>query len=216
VYLRKNRGAMRAGADALGLLGRIIHVVMYARAVDDAAAQLQNLRRVGWQDLALAAVTLILAVVVTQIHPPLALPLLLGGVTVGGLGIQALWRRWDIVERLSGERDAYVIAEVLAFASREATMERRHGYAESIRSVLEQPESDFDARSSAARQELDALASELDDGGLELDPACAVACARLLRVAQSPLLLTPAQPPEELCTRIRQIRFGFHPRRLAA
>jgi hypothetical protein len=190
---------------------------MYARAVDDAAAQLQNLRRVSWQDLALAAVTLILAVVVTQIHPPLALPLLLGGVTVGGLGIRALWRRWDIVERLSGERDAYVIAEVLAFASREATMERRHGYAESIRRLLEQPEWDFDPRSSAAREELEALASELDDGELELDPACAVACARLLReVAQSPLLLTPAQPPAELCSRIRQIRFGFHPRRLAA
>jgi len=110
-----------------------------------------------------------------------------------------------------------VIAEVLAFASREATMERRHGYAESIRTVLEQPEWDLDARSSAAREELEALASELDDGKLELDPACAVACARLLRaVAQSPLLLTPAHPPAELCTRIRQIRFGFHPRRLAA
>ena len=187
---------------------------MYARAVDDAAAQLQNLRRVSWQDLALAAVALILAVVVTQIHPPLAMPLLLGGVTVGGLGIRALWRRWDIVERLSGERDAYVIAEVLAFASREATMERRHGNAESIRRLLEQPEWDFDARSS---EELEALASELDNGELELDPACAVACARLLReVAQSPLLLTPAQPPAELCSRIRQIRFGFHPRPLAA
>ena len=38
----------------------------------------------------------------------------------------------------------------------------------------------YEARVLAAAEELEALASELDDEELELDPACAVACMRLL------------------------------------
>jgi hypothetical protein len=80
---------------------------MYARAVDDP-------RREEWEGLGLAALALALAVAGTQVRPSLAVPLFLGAVAAGTLGVQALWRRWDPVVRLDGENDAYMISE-LAF-----------------------------------------------------------------------------------------------------
>jgi hypothetical protein len=47
--------------------------------------------------------------------------------------VRAVWRRWDLVDRLTGERDAYVISEVLAYASREATMETEQSSTTSFR-----------------------------------------------------------------------------------
>lgn len=189
---------------------------MYARAVDEAAARLRELRHEEREDLGLAAVALLLAVAATQIGPVLAMPLFLGGLTVGAFGVRALWRRWDLVDRLAGERDAYVISEILAYASREATMERRHTFAAMVRSRLRQPGLALQPRVDDAAEELEALASELGDGELTLDPAGAVACMRLLSdLAESPLL-NPELPAEELRSRVHQIRSGFEPRRLAA
>lgn len=186
---------------------------MYARTVDDAATRLRELRHEEWEQLGLGALALGLAIASTQVRPGLALPLFLGGLAVGVLGVRALWRHWDLVDRLSGERDAYVIPEVLAYASREATMERRHGFSALIRSRLSEP---IEARISAAAEELESLACELDDSELALDPASAVACMRLLNdVTESPLL-NPALPPEQLRSRIQQIRAGFTSSRRAA
>ena len=36
------------------------------------------------------------------VRPSLALPLMLGGFVVGALGVRALWRRWDLVDRSPG------------------------------------------------------------------------------------------------------------------
>ena len=182
---------------------------IYARAVDDASARLQELRQEEWQELALAAFALGLALVAAQTRPALAMPLFIGGVVLGARGMTALWRRWDLVDRLAAERDAHAIAEVRAYASREATMERRHSFAAVIRDALTQPHPAVEARTSSLAEELSALVCELDDSSLGLDPACAVACARLVSdPAQSPLL-NPALPPEELRSRVHQIRSGF-------
>ena len=102
---------------------------MYARAVDDAADRLRELRREEWGDFGLAALALGLAVVGSQARPALAMPLFLAGLTVAGLGVRALWREWDLLDRLAGERHAYVIPQVLAYAAREATTERRRTFA---------------------------------------------------------------------------------------
>lgn len=121
--------------------------------------------------------------------------------------------RWDLLERLSGERDAYAISEVLVFASREATMERRHSFAAFIRGRLRAP---VEGRVIAAAEEFEALASELDDGELALDPACAVAYMRLLSdLAESPLL-NPALPPEACARASARSGSASDPRRLAA
>jgi hypothetical protein len=188
-----------------------VRLAMYARAVDDAATRLHELRREEREDLALAALALGLALVATQVRASLALPLFLGGLTVGFLGMRALLRRWELIERLAGDRDAYVLPEVIEFASREAMMERRQVFAATVRGWLMDPGPGLEARRGAAADELEALASELEDGELELDPVCAVGCARLLSdVAGSPLL-NSAVPPDLLRSRARQIRAGFRP-----
>lgn len=153
--------------------------VMYARAVDDAAARLRELRHEEWEDLGLAALALGLAVAATELRLSLALPLFLGGLAVGFFGVRARWHRWDLVERLAEDRDAHVLPEVLEHASREATMERRQTFAALIRGRL-RPGSGLGSRLSAAADELEPLASELEDRRLVLEPVSAVACARLL------------------------------------
>ena len=192
-----------------------VRLTMYARAVDDASARLRGLRQEEWADFGLAALTIGLALGATQIRPAFAVPLLLGGMWIGAVGVRALWRGWDLVDRLAGERDAYVIPEVLAYAAREATRERRQSFAALIRSRLREPGPAVKARVHAAASDLEALASELDDEQLELDPACAVACMRLLSDLAASPLLNPALPPDELRSRVHQIRSGFNDPRLA-
>ena len=131
---------------------------MYARAVDDASSRLRELRDEEFEDLGLAALALGLALGATQVRPVFAMPLFLGGVVIGARGVRALWRRWDLVERLAGERDAYVIPEVRAFAAREATLDRRHTYAALIRGELQQTELAYGDRVMLAAEELEALA----------------------------------------------------------
>ena len=68
----------------------------------------------------------------------------------------------------------------------------------------------------AAFDDLAALASELDDDELAFDPAAAMACTRLLADPYDSPLLDASRPPEELRSRVQQIRSGFGPRRRAA
>lgn len=182
---------------------------MYARAVDQADARLRELRQEERVELALAAGALAASLISTEVLPELTAPLFIGGLVVGLLGLRTLWRRWDLLERLSGERDAHVISEVRALAVREATMERRECFASLIRIKVREAELRSDARVLVVADELEALASELENPELALEAAAGVACARLLSdVARSPLL-NPALPAEDLRSRVRQIRSGL-------
>lgn len=185
---------------------------MYARAVDQADARLRELRQEARGELAVAAAALAASVVATEVFPALAAPLFIGGLFVGIRGARAMWRRWDLVERLSADRDAHIISEVQAFASREATMERRQSFAALVRNRLREAREVADARVLAVAEELEALVSELEDEDLTLEPAAAVACMRLLSdMAESPLL-NQALPAEDLRSRVCQIRSGFRRR----
>ena len=189
---------------------------MYARAVDDAATRLRELRQEEWGDLALGGLALALALAATQVRPSLALPLFIGGVVVGAFGVRALYRRWDLVERLLSERDAYVIPEVLGHATRMATSDSRRRLAASIRTTLTQPGILIESRVDAAADELEALASELGDDTLELDPVCAAACLRLVSDYSESPLLNHSASAGELRTAVLRIRSGFTARRAAA
>lgn len=179
---------------------------MYARAVDQADARLRDLRLEERGTLGLAGAALAASLAATEVSPALVAPLFIGGLVVGALGARAMWHRWDLLERLSGERDAHVIAEVLAFASREATLDRRRSFAALIRSRLRET---WDPRVLAVAPELEALAVELEDADLTLDPASAVACMRLLSdVSRSPLF-NRELPTEDLRSRVLHIRSGF-------
>jgi len=181
---------------------------MYARAVDDAAAGLRELRHQEREAFGLGLAALALAVLAAGLHHVLAVPLFLGGLTVGASGIRALWRRWDLVDRLSAEPDAYSIPEILECASREATAERRRGHAALIRRTLKN-RSACDARVVQVAGELDALARELEDRELRLEPACAVACRRLVSEPGESPLFDERVPAEDLRACIHRIRLGF-------
>jgi hypothetical protein len=185
--------------------------VMYARALDEASARLVELRHDQWGDFGLAGAALALALVASVLHPAFALPLFLGAVVVGALGMRALWHRWDLLERLAGEPHSYVIPEVIAYARRETTMERRHNLAARLRTLLAEPRAECAPRTLSISDDLEALASELDDDTLALDPASAVACTRLLGDPADSPLLNPSLPPEGLRSRISLIRSGFRP-----
>jgi hypothetical protein len=99
---------------------------------------------------------------------------------------------------------------VREYALRETTMERLRSLAACVRRALHESTIAREERVLPAAEELDALASELEDEELVLEPASAVACARLFSDATvSPLL--NASPTEELRSRIAQIRAGFAP-----
>ena len=179
---------------------------MYARAVDDAGSRLRELRREEWGDLALGAVAVAAALVATQVRPGFAVPLFLGGVFVGARGLVAAWRRWEIVDGLAGEPDAYVIDEIHLHALRETTLERRRLFATYVRSALRL---EAHERLRAVAPELEALAAELEDDGLLLDPACAVACARLVGDPNRSALLDRYAAPADVSSQVRHIRSGF-------
>jgi hypothetical protein len=181
---------------------------VYAWELEETDTRLRGLRHEEREDTGLAAVTFAAALVLSWLFPALALPLLVGALAVALLALRAFWRHWELVDRLLLERDAYRIREVRERAQRSSTIENRHSLARSIRSVLKEPGYASSAVRAAAG-ELQALARDLDDPGLALDPACAVACERLLTDGGTSPLLNVALPADDTWARVRQIRAGF-------
>jgi hypothetical protein len=182
---------------------------MYARAVEEAASRLRQLRCEALGDVVLSALALGLVVPATQLWPALAFPLFAGGIGGVVLAVRAFSRRWALIERLTRERDAYVIREVRARAAKAASRESRCTLAASIRSMEREPGLALADRVAACAGELEALASELECPELILDPACAVQCIHLLTDGAGSPLLNPALPADDACARVRQIRAGF-------
>jgi hypothetical protein len=179
---------------------------MYARAVDDAAVQLRSLRTQQWEDFALAGMSFAVALAATRLEPALVMPFFVGALFATARGMHAVIRHFELLDALTGEPEAYVIAEVRARAFREATLERRRTLASYLRAWAS------DERLSAVADELRLLVAELENEQLELSAVCAVECARLLSGGQSSPLFDPARPVEEVRARVRHIRAGFTPR----
>lgn len=156
---------------------------MHARAVIEAESRLAELRRDEWQQLGLGALALGASLAITAAYEPLVAPLFFGGMALWLLGIRSLWRRWDLVDRLADDRDAYVISAVRAYAARDARMDRRHTNAASLRCWA------AEADLTEVVGDLEQLARDLEDADLALSPACAIVCRRLLTdPVVSPLL----------------------------
>ena len=190
---------------------------MYARAVDDAAAHLRELRHEEWAGFALAALAIGLSLAATQVRPALALPLFLGGVVVGILGTRAFWRRWALLDQLADERDAYVIPDVVAYASRETTMDRRRDLR--CRSFAPPCES-LESAASSVYEPPRAISTHLPwSSRTRSSHSTPHAPWRALRLLSDPALsplINPVLPPEDLRSRVFQIRAGFSRRRRAA
>jgi hypothetical protein len=152
-------------------------------ALIEAETRLAELRRDELQQLGLGALALGASLAMTAAYEPLVGPLFVGGMAMWLLGIRSLWRHWDLVDRLADDRDAYVISAVRAYAARDARMDRRHANAASLRFWASQPDVTEDVG------ELEQLARDLDDADLDLSPASAIVCRRLLTdPTVSPLL----------------------------
>ena len=184
---------------------------MYAWELEETQTRLRVLRQAEWDDAALAALAFGSALAASELLPAFAFPLTVGALAAAFLALRAFWRHWELVDRLLLERDAYQIREVRRRAERSAAMVNRQLLATSIRSLLKEPGYASPERVRAAADELQALAAELDDPELSLDPACAVACDRLLMDGTSPLF-NPALPADDTGARLRQIRAGFERR----
>ena len=185
---------------------------MYARAIDEAETRLLELRHEERYQLGLSALALAASLAMTTIYAPVVLPLFVAGLAVGMLGMRTFWQRWDIVDRLADERDAYVIPEVLSYAERDVCMERRSNSAALVRSWLCTAAVAGNSPILAQAEELEALACELEDRDLELDPACAVACRRFLTDGTVSPLFDDAARREDIESWIVRIRDGFRPR----
>ena len=104
-----------------------------------------------------------------------------------------------------------MIPDVLAYASRETTMDRRRTFAAFIRGIVREPGIGCEQRVQLAADDLEALASELEDEALSLEPAAAAACLRLLTDPALSPLINPVLPPEDLRSRVFQIRGELSP-----
>jgi hypothetical protein len=185
---------------------------MVARDVDQAATRLRAFQVGAWEHFGLAALAFALALAATRLLPDLGVPLLIGGIVSLGLGVRDEVRRWELIDNLILDRDAYRIQVVRDRAAQAATMKSRHALASSARILLSRPELVAVGRVSVLADELTTLAARLDDEQLELDPAAAIACERLLGdVIESPLR-NPSLPLEDARARIVQVLAGFRPR----
>ena len=178
---------------------------MHARAVEDFERRLGELHRDELQEFGLGGAALAASFAAATLCPPLVIPLFVGGIAVAGLGIRASWRHWDLLDQLADDRDAYTIPTVRDYAAREARIERRAYYAALIRSWTRIPQPWV----AEVTDELDDLAHDLEDEALDLDPAAAVACRRLLTEPTHSPLFGDAHGAEDAHLRIAQIRAGF-------
>ena len=186
---------------------------MTVQTLKESEHRLRELRQDEWADLVLAALAMGLALAASFVHPPLALPLFVGALASSVLAGRAFFRRSELFDRLLLDRDAYAIPEVRRRAEELASPENRRALAHALRSRLTPaPGCSTSPRVALVADELRALAGELDDETLSLDPACAVRCHQLLNnYAESPLL-NYLLPEQDVQVWLRRIRCGFEPR----
>jgi hypothetical protein len=184
--------------------------MMTARRVEEATDRLRVLKQDEWSGLALGGLAMAMALAASALHPPLALPLLIGAFAVTGFALRALFLRCELFDKLLLDRDAYAIPEVRRRAVKAASMESRRELARLVRNLLN-PATAYPLRRrvAAVSDDLADLARELADETLTLEPWCAVRCEQLLTSVPDSPLLNEALPPEDLLARINQIRAGF-------
>ncbi len=181
---------------------------MYARSLQEAETELVALHQDERARLAVSAAALGASLVATAVYPPLAVPLFVAGLAIGALAVAAIWHHWDLVDRLADDRDAYLIPEVRSYAARETRMDRRRAHAAMVRAWTSAP----DERVAELVDELTDLADALEDEELEVDPATAVACRRLVTEPLLSPLLDDRASCQDLRAAIVRLRAGFRPR----
>lgn len=189
---------------------------MTARRLEACAAELAALRRESIQQVLVAAGAAggALAASATG-RPTLASALLLGAVGLAVLAVGTRLRRTELIEALATNPSAHEIPEVRSYALAFTSPARRAEMARSIRLLLAPPPpgaaDPLAARVREHRRELEALADELADPRATIDPACAVACHRLLTDGRSSPLWARELGSRELRSALLRIHSGIRP-----
>jgi hypothetical protein len=178
--------------------------------IEEADQRLRQLKHDERSRLGVAALALGLSFGTAVLRSPFAIPLLLGGLTMLVLAGRAFFDRADFTHELLLERDAYLIPEIRNRAEQIASMPSRRLLADTIRRRLTPlPGYALSPRVAEVAEELEALASELDDERMLLDPARAVQCEELITAYTESPLFNELLPAEDLHVALRQIRAGF-------
>lgn len=183
---------------------------MAAFDLEERERTLRDLRVDGRSDLGLAILAMGAAVAATILHPPFVMPLFAAALVGLALAGRAFFRRLELVDRLLLERGAHAIPEIRREAERLASMPRRRALAQSLRTKLTPPEGyPMRERILAAADELRALADDLENEELSLDPLSAAECNAFLNDHEKSPLLNDLLPEGNVRSWIRRIRFGF-------
>ena len=183
---------------------------MAAFDLEERERTLRDLRVDGRSDLGLALLAMGAAVAATILHPPFVMPLFAAALVGLALAGRAFFRRLELVDRLLLERVAHAIPEIRREAERLASMPRRRALAQSLRTKLTPLEGyPMRERILAAADELRALADDLENEELSLDPLSAAECNAFLNDHERSPLLNDLLPEGNVRSWIRRIRFGF-------
>jgi hypothetical protein len=184
---------------------------MSAREVEKLGDQLRTLRTQAIWRLVLAALALGSALAASQLRRDLAIPLLFGGLVLGGLGCRDFVRREYMLDEAARDRDTFTLAPVRGHAARFATMKRRRFDAASIRRLLRSEEPSVAVRIEPNREVLGRLAEELERDDLTFDPACAVLLDRLLLHPEESALYAAGRSAADVHSSLLQIEAGLRP-----
>lgn len=189
---------------------------MIARRLEAYAAELAALRRMSFDRMLVAAgATLGAAAASAAGRPAFASALLLGAIALAVLAAGTRLQRGDLIEALAADPSAHEIPEVRSYALAFASPARRAEMARSIRLLLTPTAGaaavPLAARVGEHRRELEAIADELANPRAAIDPACAVACYRLLTDGRSSPLWSRELGSRELRSALRRIHSGIHP-----
>lgn len=186
---------------------------MHAREVEEARLDLRRRRRRGAEAGLLSAAVGVGAVVSFPFAPALAFALAVGAGLEALVGAAALCGYRDRISKLALEPAAYVLPEVDRYGRRLAGQGQRARLAAWISEILadvEVPGNLFLVdRVLRCAHELEALARDLAHPRARVQPACAVACSRLLTCAVESPLYNPRLPADELEITVHRIRAGI-------
>ena len=190
---------------------------MNARTVSQAASELASLRRLAFQQAAVALGAAVVAGPAALVDTRLAVAFGTGAAFEVILALTTSARRGVIIAALAVHREAYFLPEVRRYGVALATMKRRRALARSIASMLRgagglRPRVELVDRVTWQAPVLAALAHALLDPENVVEPTAMAACVQLLTDGRASPLLNPALPRTELDRVLRRIHAGISPR----
>jgi hypothetical protein len=186
---------------------------MLARELQEASGDLRHSRRLATQAALLAAVTATGVVVAALAAPALVIPLAAGTGLELAVVCAARYTHRERVARLALEPAAYLLPEVERYGRRQVEPGQRARLSAWIREIVAEasvPGNLYLAdRVARFAHELEALARDLVQPGVHVQPASVVACRRLLTHTVESPLYNPRLSSDELKLALRRIRAGI-------